>query len=150
MHEPGYNLLELAHIARIFSSQEEFLYGTVELGRLTVGTSSAEEAFGERNNILEPFAKRRQLTEVTRDPVVKIGTKRAAIDHIQEVPGWSRKPAGTAFCTICCCPHVYRRVPGQAGAIALVEAAAIRRSRQETRSRRSPKQTLHGVPSMHP
>src|SRR5262249_5748113 len=46
VHQLGYNLLEIAHIAGIFSSKEEFAYGTVEFDRFTFRTKATKEVFG--------------------------------------------------------------------------------------------------------
>src|SRR5262245_29362012 len=73
VHHLGYNLLEIAHIAGIFPSKEEFAYGTVEFDRFTITTKLTEKIFGERYDILEPFAKGRQLADVARDSIIKIG-----------------------------------------------------------------------------
>ena len=81
VHHLGYNLLEIAHIAGIFSSEEEFAYGTIKFDRFTATTKLTEKIFGERYNILEPFAKRRQLADVARDSIIKISTKRTATDQ---------------------------------------------------------------------
>jgi hypothetical protein len=101
-HQPGYNLLQLTDITRIFSSKKIFTYGGVKLGHFVVRMSLTEEMFSERNDIFEPFVKRWQFAYETRDSVKEISAKLTAIYHFQKIAIGSTHKAKR--CSVPCAP----------------------------------------------
>ena len=105
------DLPEVAHVAGIVSSKKIVAYAFVELGRLAIREKLTEEMFGQRNDVFETFAKRRQLANETCDSIIKICAKLAPADQFQQVAISRANQIGIQFFAKRSHRHVCRCVP---------------------------------------